>query len=125
MSPKKSLDGDPGKHNVYFSKLNAMLKKDGPGHAVIVLDLDILDKNLSELKNTIGDLERFRVVVKSLPSIDLIRYILEKTETRKAMVFHRPFLNLMAEEFPEAEVLLGKPFPVQADPERIRHAAVW
>ena len=106
--------GNPGAHNQYFSKLNAMLKKDGPGHAVIVLDLDILDKNLSELKNTIGDLERFRVVVKSLPSINLIRYILEKTETRKAMVFHRPFLNLIAEEFPEADVLLGKPFPVQA-----------
>jgi len=114
MSPKINLESNRGVHNEYFSKLNALLKKDGPGHAVIVLDLDILDQNLSELKNTIGDLERFRVVVKSLPSINLIRYILEQTQTRKAMVFHRPFLNLIAEEFPEADVLLGKPFPVQA-----------
>jgi D-serine deaminase-like pyridoxal phosphate-dependent protein len=114
MSPKINLESNRGVHNEYFSKLNALLKKDGPGHAVIVLDLDILDKNLGELKNTIGDLERFRVVVKSLPSINLIRYILEQTQTRKAMVFHRPFLNLIAEEFPEADVLLGKPFPVQA-----------
>lgn len=43
MSPKRNLDSNCGEHNDYFSMLNALLKKDGPGHAVIVLDLDILD----------------------------------------------------------------------------------
>ena len=103
-----------GSHNEYFAKLNALLKKDGPGHAVIVLDLDILDKNLDELKKNIDDIQHFRLVIKSLPSADLIRYIFKYCRTGKAMVFHRPFLNLMAEEFPEVDVLLGKPFPVQA-----------
>ena len=61
--------------------MNALLKEDGPGHAVIVLDLDILDKNLRELEKNIGDMQRFRVVVKSLPSVDLIHYIFKHTRT--------------------------------------------
>ncbi len=114
MSPDKNSGGYSGGHNEYFSKLNTLLKENGEGHPVIVLDLDILDKNLRELGKNIADPNRFRLVVKSLPSIDLIRYIFERTKTRKAMVFHRPFLNLVAAQFPEAEVLLGKPFPIQA-----------
>ena len=114
MTSDLKFSGHSGGHNEYFSKLNALLKKDGPGHPVIVLDLDILDQNLQELNSNMADPDRFRVVVKSLPSIDLIRYIFKQTKTRKAMVFHRPFLNLVAEEFPETDVLLGKPFPVQA-----------
>jgi D-serine deaminase-like pyridoxal phosphate-dependent protein len=114
MTANMNLNGPAGDHNEYFSKLNALLKKDGPGHPVIVLDLDILDENLRELNQNMADPDRFRIVVKSLPSIDLIRYVLEQTKTRKAMVFHRPFLSLVAQEFPETDVLLGKPFPVQA-----------
>ncbi len=114
MTSDEKLRERSGGHNEYFSKLNALLKKDGPGHPVIILDLDILDKNLQELNRNMANPDRFRVVVKSLPSIDLIRYIFEQTKTRKAMVFHRPFLNLVAEEFPETDVLLGKPVPVQA-----------
>jgi D-serine deaminase-like pyridoxal phosphate-dependent protein len=30
------------------------------------------------------------------------------------MVFHRPFLNLAVNAFPESDILLGKPLPVQA-----------
>ena len=53
-------------------------------------------------------------MVKSLPCIELVRHIFKKAGTDKAMVFHRPFLNLVAREFPDVEILLGKPFPVQA-----------
>ncbi len=114
MSTNMNLSAHAGDHNEYFSNLNTLLKENGPGHPVIVLDLDILDENLRELNHNMADPDRFRIVVKSLPSIDLIRYVLEQTKTRKAMVFHRPFLSLVAQEFPETDVLLGKPFPVQA-----------
>ena len=103
-----------GRHNPYFQRLNALMRERGPGHPVLVLDLDILDSNIDELKNRMGDMERFRLVVKSLPSPELIRYILGKTRTGKLMVFHRPFLNLAAAEFTEADILLGKPLPIQA-----------
>jgi D-serine deaminase-like pyridoxal phosphate-dependent protein len=56
----------------------------------------------------------FRVVAKSLPSIDLIRHVFQRAKTNRAMVFHRPYLNLIARELPATDILLGKPFPVQA-----------
>jgi len=103
-----------GRHNDYFMGLNALLKEKGPGHPVLVLDLDILDRNIEKLKIQINDPSRFRLVVKSLPCMDLIRHILSRTRTKKLMVFHRPFLNLAVNAFPESDILLGKPLPVQA-----------
>lgn len=101
-------------HDDYFSKLNALLKEKGPGHPVIVLDIDTLDQNIAVLKKKIEAPKSLRVVVKSLPCIELLRYVFKKALTRKAMVFHRPFLNLIAREFPDVDVLLGKPLPIQA-----------
>ena len=101
-------------HNAYFSSLNELLREKGPGHPVIVLDLDVLDENIGLLIKKIPAPKSFRVVVKSLPCVELVRHVFVKARTRKAMVFHRPFLNLMAREFPETEILLGKPFPVQS-----------
>jgi len=103
-----------GRHNDYFTGLNALMKEKGPGHPVLVLDLDILDRNIEKMKMQIGDLERFRLVVKSLPCLDLIRHVLSRTRTSKLMVFHRPFLNLAINAFPESDILLGKPLPMQA-----------
>ena len=114
MTSQETAHGPAGGHNEYFSRLNAHLKEKGPGHPVIVLDLDILDQNICVLSKKIAAPKSFRVVVKSLPCLALIRHIFEKAQTRKAMVFHRPFLNLIAREFPDADLLLGKPFPVQA-----------
>jgi D-serine deaminase-like pyridoxal phosphate-dependent protein len=94
--------------------LNALLREKGPGHPVLVLDLDILDQNISVVTRKITAPGSLRVVAKSLPCLELIRHVFEKIHTRKAMVFHRPFLNLIARELPDADVLLGKPLPVKA-----------
>jgi len=104
--------GEP--YDDYFSKLNDELKQHGPGHPVLVLDLDRLDKNIRTLKDHIGDDRRYRVVAKSLPSVKLIRRIFEQTGSNKLMVFHQPFINLLAEELPRAHMLLGKPMPIKA-----------
>jgi len=111
---KKQKMKDAAKHNDYFTGLNALMKEKGPGHPVLVLDLDILDRNVEKLKIQISDLSRFRLVVKSLPCMNLIHHILENTRTNKLMVFHRPFLNRAVNAFPESDILLGKPLPVQA-----------
>ena len=110
----KKRNADQSRHDAYFSDLNALMREKGPGHPVLVLDLDILDKNLEALRNGLGALDRFRLVVKSLPSQKLISYIMAHTRTRKLMVFHRPFLNLALASFPDADILLGKPMPLQA-----------
>jgi D-serine deaminase-like pyridoxal phosphate-dependent protein len=103
-----------GPYDNYFSALNEELKMHGPGHPAMVLDLDRLDHNIRILKDHIGDISRYRVVAKSLPSIKLIRYIFEKTGINKIMVFHRPHMNLLAGELPRAHMLLGKPMPINA-----------
>jgi len=114
MTPKARDTEADSAHNEYFCALNSLLKEKGPGHPVIVLDLDILDQNISRLTEKIQAPKSFRLVVKSLPCVELVRHVFEKAGTNKAMVFHRPFLNLVVREFSNVEVLLGKPFPVQA-----------
>jgi D-serine deaminase-like pyridoxal phosphate-dependent protein len=101
-------------HNEYFSAINALLKEQGIGHPVMVLDLDILDQNIRILKQKMPPPKSFRVVVKSLPSVELLRHVFDMAGTARAMVFHRPFLNRIAREFPNVDVLLGKPLPVRA-----------
>ena len=101
-------------HEAYFLKLQEMLKQEGPGHPTLVLDLDRVDENIATSQQYFNEDKAFRIVAKSLPSLKLIDYICENANTNKIMAFHRPFLNLMIEQLPNAEFLLGKPFPIQA-----------
>ncbi|MGE0624017.1 MAG: alanine racemase [Pseudomonadales bacterium] len=101
-------------HDAYFSALNELLKREGPGRPVLVLDRARLDHNIDVLTRSVGPDKTYRVVVKSLPSVDLLRYVMKRADTRALMVFHQPFLNLIAASFPDSDVLLGKPMPVRA-----------
>ena len=77
--------------------------------------MDRLDRNLALLTSVIKPPLSFRIVVKSLPSVRLVRYIMEKTGTKKLMVFHQPDVSLLAAEFGgDIDILLGKPMPVSA-----------
>jgi D-serine deaminase-like pyridoxal phosphate-dependent protein len=101
-------------HDAYFSDLNALLRREGPGHPVLVVDRARVRENVDVLARSVGPEKTYRVVVKSLPSVPLLREVMERARTRALMVFHQPFLNVVAEEFPDADVLLGKPMPVTA-----------
>ncbi len=101
-------------HNHYFQQLQSSLQTDGPGHPVLVLDLDRLDANIATSRAHFNQHKRFRIVAKSLPSLPLLQYICTQAGTHSIMAFHRPFLNLMIRHLPEADFLLGKPFPIQA-----------
>lgn len=101
-------------HNPYFSAMNDLLKREGPGRPVMVLDLDLVEHNIDVLTRSVGPDKTYRVVVKSLPSIPLLRHTMDRAGTNALMVFHQPFLNKIAEAFPESDVLMGKPMPVAA-----------
>jgi len=106
---------DEGKpYSPYFVALNEELKKNSTGTPVLVIDLDLLDKNIDTLKHFIQAPKTYRVVDKSLPSLGLIEYIFQKTGTKKVMCFHQPFLNLWAKQKPDVDLLLGKPMPIDA-----------
>lgn len=101
-------------HDAYFAALNALLKREGPGHPVMVVDRARLLRNVDVIAGSVGPEKTWRVVVKSLPSVPLLREVMARAGTNALMVFHQPFLNVVAREFPDADVLLGKPMPVQA-----------
>ncbi|MQQ99215.1 DSD1 family PLP-dependent enzyme [Glaciimonas soli] len=112
MMPIRVDRGAP--HDHYFSTLNAELRKHGPAHPCLVVDLDQLDHNLAIVRKTVGSDASLRVVAKSLPSLDLLDYILKASGTNRLMAFHQPFLNEEAQRFADADILLGKPMPVRA-----------
>lgn len=101
-------------HDAYFSRLNALLKRDGPGHPIMLIDLDRVNHNIDLLVRSVGPERTYRVVEKSLPCVDLLEHVMQRAKTRALMTFHRPFLNIVSERFLDADVLLGKPMPVAA-----------
>jgi D-serine deaminase-like pyridoxal phosphate-dependent protein len=101
-------------HDAWFSSLNEMLKAQGPGHPVMLVDRQRLHHNIDVISASVGPDRTYRVVVKSLPSVPLLREVMQRARTDALMVFHQPFLNVIAREFPDADVLMGKPMPVTA-----------
>jgi len=100
--------------NTYFKNLNQGLKNYKRAIPCLLIDLDRLDKNIATLQNNLNKDIHFRIVVKSLPSFELIDYIMQKTRTKKIMVFHQPFLtDLVGHLDQEVDILLGKPMPIK------------
>lgn len=101
-------------HDAYFSALNDLLKQSGPGRPVMLIDLDRMNHNIDMLAKSVGPDKTYRVVVKSLPSVELVRHVMTRANTRALMLFHQPFINIIADTFPDSDVLIGKPMPVNA-----------
>ncbi|HLP19805.1 MAG TPA: alanine racemase [Chitinophagales bacterium] len=101
-------------YSPYFRALNQELKTNGPGRPVVIVDLDLLDSNIAELKRHFHSSRHYRVVDKSLPSYPLLSYIMRSTATKRVMCFHQPYLNAWVREKPDVDLLLGKPMPLAA-----------
>lgn len=112
ISIKPSDHGGP--YNNYFSMLNNNLKSQGGFVPSMLVDLDLLDENIEILKQQLNPNVDYRIVAKSLPSPDLLGYIMDKAKTNKLMVFHQPFLTTLANGYPKTDILMGKPMPVKA-----------
>lgn len=102
-------------HDAYFQALNRELQRQGPMRPALLIDLDRLDHNIEVVRQFLTRSgKQVRLVEKSLPAPELLRYIGERLTTRRLMSFHQPFLNEDARRFPEADILLGKPLPVRS-----------
>ena len=103
-----------GNYTPYFEQLNQSLKSYKRAIPSLVLDLDLLDQNLAELKKIMLSTGKFRIVVKSLPSYELVQYIMQKANTNRLMTFHQPFLSQISTKGDTSlDILMGKPMPVQ------------
>ncbi|MEM7099311.1 MAG: alanine racemase [Pseudomonadota bacterium] len=103
-----------GGHNPYYAKLNQLLKTQGPGRPVMLIDKQRMNHNIDAITRSVGNKKTYRAVVKSLPSVPLLQHVTLRSKSQALMVFHQPFLNEVAKSFPDSDVLLGKPMPVQA-----------
>jgi D-serine deaminase-like pyridoxal phosphate-dependent protein len=97
----------------YFAQIAADLDAMGIGTPRLFIDLDRLDANAAEIVSQVG-VERYRIVEKSLTSLDLLAYVRQQTGSRKFLVLHLPFLPPILEAFPSDEVLIGKAQPTPA-----------
>ncbi|MBS2026606.1 MAG: alanine racemase [Deltaproteobacteria bacterium] len=113
-SGDKCAAGTPGMPDgAYFSQLAQDLTAAGFGTPQIIIDLDRVDANADAIVGAIGK-DRYRIVEKSLPSIDVLNYINTRTGVDRFLVLHLPFLPAILAAFPNAQVMVGKPQPIAA-----------
>lgn len=103
-----------GAHDRYFLDLQSALRRARLMRPTLVIDRARLAHNLRQLQAHLPANKHYRIVTKSLPSLPLIRSVRSATGTDRLMVFHQPFLNLVAAQMPDAKLLLGKPMPIEA-----------
>ncbi|WP_347505141.1 alanine racemase [Pseudomonas anguilliseptica] len=101
-------------HAPYFGALNQLLRRAGAGLPLLVVDLKRLEQNTELLARQLGSQLPLRIVAKSLASTGLLDYLAKKLTTQRFMVFHQPQINQLAVNFPQSDLLLGKPLPSAA-----------
>jgi len=103
-----------GPRDAYFLRMQAALKAAGITQPTLVIDHGRLDQNMTQLRHDLPTQMGLRIVAKSLPSIPLLKTVAKGTGTDRFMTFNAPMLRELQAEFPLADQLLGKPFPVKA-----------
>jgi len=98
----------------YFKKLNVALQQADFALPTLIIDQVRLDANLAQVKKMLTPKVKPRLVVKSLGSIELLKYIANDLNCNRFMVFHLPHVLLVLNAFSDADILLGKPMPIRA-----------
>lgn len=98
-------------HSEYFKGLSQAIKQAELTRPTLIIDKQKLTQNIGSLNSHIGERYDYRMVVKSLPSLQLLRHIANETSSQRFMVFNEQFLLKIIEHFAQADVLLGKPLP--------------
>lgn len=101
-------------HAPYFQDLSVALDQAGLAKPSLLVDRNHLVENIQTLMGHINGRFNYRIVAKSLPSLPLLETVMQVSGSNRLMLFHQPFINQVAERFPQADVLLGKPMPVAA-----------
>ncbi|MCR9103687.1 MAG: DSD1 family PLP-dependent enzyme [Gammaproteobacteria bacterium] len=101
-------------HAPYFEQLGTALDTAGHSGPTLVIDRQRLHDNVATLQSHIDQRFHYRIVAKSLPSPDLLQEVMKQSGSQRLMLFHQPFINIVAQRFPGADILLGKPMPVAA-----------
>ncbi|MGH6613739.1 alanine racemase [Sphingomonas sp.] len=101
-------------HAPYFADLQNALRQHGISWPTMVLDRNRMRRNVERLTALIAPTKRLRLVEKSLPVPSMLDELMRLAGTQALMVFHEPQLRQTAYRFPDSDILLGKPMPIQA-----------
>ncbi|HNN30183.1 MAG TPA: alanine racemase, partial [Agitococcus sp.] len=116
---KPSDQGAP--HNAYFLAVSQALAKAGLAQPTLIIDQQALDHNIQQVKQaTAVHKLPVRLVVKSLPSLDLLNYLSQQLNSQRFMVFNLPMLTTVTQAYPQGDFLLGKPLAALAVQEWLR-----
>lgn len=108
---KPNDNGAP--HQPYFVALSQALKTAGLAQPTLIIDKQALDHNIAQVKQaTALHTLPVRLVVKSLPSLELLGYLSQQLNSQRFMVFNLPMLSTMIQHYPQGDFLLGKPLAV-------------
>ncbi len=99
-------------HDAFFTRLSKALRDAGLTQPTLVIDRERLHANATQVRANLAPRLALRLVNKSLPSLPLLDEVARLTGTQRQMVFNLPYLRLLAEQRPDSDVLLGKPFTV-------------
>ncbi len=110
-----SKPGDEsGPRDPYFLGMQAALTEAGIASPTLVIDRARLDANIDTLMGHLTAGMAYRIVAKSLPSLELIAHIRKRSGSDRLMTFNQPMLTALTQAMPDADQLLGKPLPVAA-----------
>lgn len=97
----------------YLDALAEAVAVAGVDAPALVLDQDRFRDNAARLRTAFPH-AALRIADKSLPSPDLLHEAAQMLATRRFMSFHLPLTARLLEQFPDADVLMGKPMPIGA-----------
>jgi D-serine deaminase-like pyridoxal phosphate-dependent protein len=100
--------------SAYFASLSGALRQAGIFQPCLLLDLDRLDSNIALVKERLDPGLAVRLVDKSLACLPLLSHIGKSLGTDRFMTFHPPISAAVLKAFPDADLLYGKPMPVEA-----------
>ncbi len=98
----------------YFLRLQDALTEAGIATPTLVIDRERLNANVDNLMASLPDGMGYRIVAKSLPSLNLISHIRQRSGTQRLMTFNLPMLQQISRDMPDTDQLLGKPLPAAA-----------
>ncbi|HEY0589378.1 MAG TPA: alanine racemase [Pseudoduganella sp.] len=108
-------------HAEYFARTSQALRAAGIATPTMVIDRDRLMANARQVMRNIDGRLPLRLVAKSLPCLPLLDLLMQTMQTRRLMVFNLPYLQQLAAQRGDVDLLLGKPLPVAAAAEFYRN----
>lgn len=98
-----------------FADWNAELRARVAGRESAFVDLDAIDHNLKLVGATLGSNIALRLVAKSLPSVQLLEYMMVTACTNRVMAFSEGMIrDLLCRFGSDVDILLGRPATVDA-----------